>query len=180
MSPETIFLISAAIFCPELSSVGGIAVRDTKLAPIDNYIRTSYFPLVKRAGHHVLYSLPDFDDLTSTTAHIDYSVISPGTLATRELHGIAVDEINTYLRGLWLQAATHIDEHGVDNLNVNKGYLVEHKSTWTHVTEDVNFNIMFGPMAVQPLCRREVVLYLDLQDVYFFPSGTSFNQFVLY
>lgn len=169
---------TAAAFCPEFSSVADVDVYDGKLTALDYYITSFYLPLIKRAGYHVFHSLPDFDNLMSTTAHIDYSVISTRTLVSRELHGIRVDDVNAYLRGLWLQASAHVDEHGADAKDdgLHKSYLAEHKSAWIQSTEDANFHILFGPLEVQALCKREVVLYVDIQDIHFYVDGTGFDK----
>lgn len=146
-----------------------------------HYLSNFYLPTLKRAGYHVLHSLPDFDNLTSTTAHIDYSVISKRTLSTDVLFGVSVEDINMYLRGLWLQAASYIDEHGFsfDGSAVSKHYLAELRTVWTDTVEDIHMHLYFGPMQVQPLCKREVVLYLDLQNIQVHVGG-GFSEYATY
>ena len=131
-----------------------------------HYITKQYFCIFRRAGLHVLHSLPDFDNQVCTTAYIDYSVIAKRRLSTYRLYGISVDEINTYLRSLWLQAVSY-DEHCAksDHLSVSKLFLAEHRTEWTSDLEDIHMHMYFGPLQVQALCKKEVILYIDLQDL---------------
>ena len=98
------------------------------------------------------------------------------------LYGVSVESINTYLKGLWLQAASHIDEHGTywtSNGKEEDGiahYLAEHRSVWTTQDgQDIHLHVHFGPLKVQALCKKEVVLYLDVQDAYYY-LGTGFIE----
>ncbi|KAH8110420.1 hypothetical protein DFH11DRAFT_1803752 [Phellopilus nigrolimitatus] len=172
--------MESAVFVPELSRIPGITsvtdersyyTNDRKLTALTYYLATFYLPTLKRAGHHVLYSLPDFDNLSSTSAHIDYSVISKRTLATDSLFGISVDDVNTFLRGLWLQAAAFIDEYGLKMDTVAKSFLAELRTPTTDGIDDMHMHLYFGPLQVQPLCKREVVLYLNIQDIHVYLNG---------
>ncbi|THH00496.1 hypothetical protein EW145_g7068 [Phellinidium pouzarii] len=172
--------MSSAIFVPEHSDVPEIAsipdergysTKESKLTGLTHYLTKFYLPTLKRAGHHVLYSLPDFDNLASTTAHTDYSVISKRTLSTDALFGVRVEEVNTFLRGLWLQAAAFIDEYGLSADTVSKSLLAELHTPLMNGPDDMNLHLHFGPLYVQPLCKREVVLYLDIQDIYVHMGG---------
>ena len=142
-----------------------------------HYLTKYYLPTVKRAGLHVFHSLPDFDNLTSTTAYIDYSVISTRALAVDTLFGVRVEDINNFLRGLWLQAATFIDECGVSGDTISKSFLAELRMPPIDDVDDMHLHLFFGPLHVQPLCKREVVLYLDIQDVHMHIGG--FGEYVI-
>ena len=139
-----------------------------------HYLTKFYLPTLKRAGHHVLYSLPDFDNLKVTGAHTDYSVINQRSLTTDTIYGIHTEEINTFLRGLWLQAAAHIDEYGLSEQTVTESFLAELRTVGT--VDDLHLHLQFGPLYVQPLCKREVILYVDVQDVLVHLGG--FHVFV--
>lgn len=170
------YLLTAAVFTEELSTLPTISsvtdqksfyTKERKLTALIHYFTKFYFPVLKGAGLHVLHSLPDFDNLTSTSAHIDYSIISKTRLSTNALHGINIDEVNAYLKTLWLQAASYIDEHGLQHGDVTKTYLAELKSTWSESGEEYDIHIAFGPLQVQAICRREVFLIVDCQEVTF-------------
>ncbi|THH09766.1 hypothetical protein EW145_g1793 [Phellinidium pouzarii] len=136
-----------AVFVPEHSDLPGITSADEL-----------YLPTLKRAGHHVLYSLPDFDTLASTTSHIDYSIINDSsTLTTDTLHGVNITDINNFLRGLWLQAAAFVDEHGLSIDTVSKTSLAELRTS-TEGIDGIHMHLCFGPIYIQPLCKREIIL----------------------
>ena len=167
---------AAATLVPQLSSFPQfIDINDEKDSYEDNrkvkhlthYITQYYLPIFKRGGFHVLYSLPDFDDLVSTTSHIDYSIISKRALSVEKLHGIEIEAINEHLRGSWLQSATHIDSHetATDNESMGKQLLAEHNTQWNNTVEDMHMRMYFGPLQIRALCTREVILFMDFQDL---------------
>ncbi|KAI5120808.1 hypothetical protein M0805_003206 [Coniferiporia weirii] len=170
--------MKSAVFEFDHSNLPGLPstdddARKRKLSALTHYLIGSYLPTIKSAGHHVLYSLPDFDKLESTSAHIDYSVINKRTLTTDTLFGVNIADINTFLRGLWLQAAAFIDEHGLSPDTISKTSLAELKTPADGI-DGVHMHLFFGPLHVQPLCRREVILYLDIQDMHVYLDG-DFN-----
>ena len=155
--------------------------HERKLLALTHYLGRHYLQLLKRAGLHVLHSLPDFDNLTITSPHVDYSVISKRTLSTDVLFGIRVEDINAYLRGLWLDAAGWIDEHGLDwtapsaHENLKYHYLAETRTSWADSLDDLHLHMIFGPLYVQALCKREVILFIDLLDLEVH-LGTGFSE----
>ncbi|TFY65090.1 hypothetical protein EVG20_g5713 [Dentipellis fragilis] len=169
---------ASASFCdylsdlPDLVTNKGSEFKSREVTALTHYLRQHYLSLLQRAGLHVLYSLPDFDNL-ARTPNIDYSIIANRALTTTDIFGISVADVNTFLRGLWLQAAAHIDEFGTgdDHAAFAAFYLAEHRSVWKEDGEDVHFHASFGPLQVQPLCKREVVLYMTIQDVHFYLGG---------
>ena len=176
--------ILGAVYVAELSSMAGITTavdekafvnRERKLNALLHYITKQYLVVFKRAGLHVLHSLPDFDNQINTTAHIDYSVIAKRRLSTYKIYGCTVDEINSYLRSLWLQAVSYHDHCGKEeNLSVSKFFLAEHTTQWEDSVEDLLMHMCFGPLQIQALCQREVILYIDLLDVdVFFGEGSA-------
>ncbi|KAH8114471.1 hypothetical protein DFH11DRAFT_220480 [Phellopilus nigrolimitatus] len=170
--------MNSAVFEPDLSELPdtttaadgrGLFAGERKLNALTHYLAKFYLQTLKRAGHHVLHSLPDFDNLSSTTAHIDYSVISQSTLSTDSLFGISINDINTFLRGLWLQAAAFIDEHGLSQDTITQSFLAELRVPAADALDDMNLHLYFGPLHIQPLCKREIVLYLNIQDIHVGP-----------
>ncbi|KAL5504464.1 hypothetical protein ACEPAH_7125 [Sanghuangporus vaninii] len=140
--------------------------KDHKVNALAYYLTKFYLPTIKRAGLHVFYSLPDFDNLTSTSSYIDYSVTSTRALATDTLFGVRIEDVNNFLRGLWLQAATFVDEYGLSAHNAEKSFLAELRMPPIDDVDDMHLHLFFGPLHVRPLCNREVVLYLDVQDIH--------------
>lgn len=172
----------AAEFCYEHSFIPGITtvvdektayMKERRLNSLTHYITKYYLPLLTRAGYHVLYSLPDFDLLGVTSSEIDYSVISKSTLSHHSLFNIKVSEINAYLRSQWLPQAAYIGEFGFDIKASTdfKGFLAEHCTAWASSEEEVQFHVKFRPLAVQALCKREVIVYFDIQDIFFHMGG---------
>ncbi|KAA1474431.1 hypothetical protein DENSPDRAFT_882795 [Dentipellis sp. KUC8613] len=167
--------LASATFCDYLSDLPDLVTKGSEfksreLTALTHYLRQHYLALLQRAGLHVLYSLPDFDNLARTSA-IDYSLAAHHAPSAGAIFGIAVADVNTFLRGLWLQAAAHIDEFGTDAAGAEAFYLAEHRSVWKEEGEEVLFHACFGPLQVQPLCKREVVLYMTVQDVHFYLGG---------
>ncbi|KLO12433.1 hypothetical protein SCHPADRAFT_420281 [Schizopora paradoxa] len=147
--------------------------KDQKLHALQHYLK-QYLHVFKCAGLHVLYSLPDYDNLSSTVATVDYSSISKHSLAVDKVFGIDITTINLYLRNLWLQSASYIDDHGSSHDHHEhrlNHYLAEHRTTWTDAAEDIHIHMYTGPLRVRAMCKREVILYLDMQDVLFHMGG---------
>ncbi|KLO12543.1 hypothetical protein SCHPADRAFT_410840 [Schizopora paradoxa] len=175
--------MSTAQFVLEHSHIPGVTdaineksylTKDQKLHALQYYLKL-YLHVFKCAGLHVLYSLPDYDNLLSTIATVDYSSISQRSLAVDKVFGIDITAINLYLRKLWLESAAYIDDHGCSHDHHEhrfKHYLAEHRTTWNDSTEDYHIHMKFGPLRVRAMCKREVVLYLDLQDILFHAGGT--------
>ncbi|KAF8884777.1 hypothetical protein BD779DRAFT_1442896 [Infundibulicybe gibba] len=125
-----------------------------------------YLDYLHHAGHHVLFSLPDFDD-DRLDMIIDYSLESHvnRTLDTEihEVFGVSVEEINRSLSSKWLKAIMD----AADGADRNSICLAEYRSTWTTIGErsDVQFHIKFGAPRVRVLCEREAVLYFKIDEL---------------
>ncbi|KAF8884776.1 hypothetical protein BD779DRAFT_1739314 [Infundibulicybe gibba] len=125
-----------------------------------------YFDYLHHAGHHVLFSLPDFDD-DRLDIIIDYSLESHvGHTLDTEIHevfGVSVEEINRSLSSKWLKAIMD----AADGAKRSSICLAEYRSTWTAIGErsDVQFHIKFGAPRVRVLCEREAVLYFKIDEL---------------
>lgn len=171
-----------------LSKIPGVDTSDNKTdskveALKDYYV--DYFALLKKAGHHVLLSLPDFDDLDSTSASIDYSVIYQTDTASEftYIFDMSVEGINNYLKSLWLQAVSLIDKSPeiLDNHDRSKEYLLSrYKDSYKPYGENIDLTFTFGPLKVAALCKIEAIIYINIGAVdYEFSSRNKSKQYVL-
>jgi hypothetical protein len=164
---------SAASFLREFSSFSngnnlGSEVVDRHHKSIVNYLLKYYLPLLRKAGFHCIYSLPDFDSL-SRTHLIDYSATSEVEIDTHEIFGINIDAINKFMTGRWLEGAAYVDEleEGHDHSLSGKFALAEHRG----VRDDIHFHVFFGPPQIRALCSNEVIFYINVQDLQFYVDG---------
>lgn len=125
-----------------------------------------YLDYLHHAGHHVLFSLPDFDD-DRLDMIIDYSLESHvnHTLEAEihEVFGVSVEDINRNLSSKWLKSIMDAAD-GADRKSV---CLAEYRSTWTTIGErsGIQFHIKFGAPRVRVLCEREAVLYFKIDEL---------------
>ncbi|KAF7366869.1 hypothetical protein MSAN_00945600 [Mycena sanguinolenta] len=142
-----------------------------------------YLTFLQKAGHHVRYDLPDFDD-NNHRLDINYSLVTRA-LETEELcarvtvHGISEPRINEFLRDTWLdvvsKAKGFCGQPPTDKLS---SCLSEIRSTWVG-HHDHHFSIRFGPPRVRALCNHEVVLYFKGSKIHFYDSP-DFNRYVVF
>ena len=64
-----------------------------------------YLRFLSKAGHHTLFSLPDFDD-NDSSLRIDFSDVATRSVPVNDIHGISVIKINTFLSTAWMDAAS--------------------------------------------------------------------------
>ncbi|KAF8881368.1 hypothetical protein BD779DRAFT_1546677 [Infundibulicybe gibba] len=132
---------------------------------IQFYMR-KYLDYLYHTSHHILFSLPDFDD-DRLDMIIDYSLESHinRTLDTEihEVFGVSVEEINRSLSSQWLKAIMDV----ADGADRNSICLAEYSSTWTTIGKrsDIQFHIKFGAPRVRVLCKCEAVLYFRIEEL---------------
>ncbi|KDQ49725.1 hypothetical protein JAAARDRAFT_142971 [Jaapia argillacea MUCL 33604] len=132
----------------------------------------SYLDYLHHAGHHVLFSLPDFDD-NRLDILIDYSLmphhIRNVDLDILEVWGVSIEKINEHLSARWLEAYLEADalESGEGNASRDAICLSEYRSTWTALGDhsEIQFHIKFGAPRVHAICKREVVLYFKIDEL---------------
>ncbi|KAF9010257.1 hypothetical protein BDQ17DRAFT_1421498 [Cyathus striatus] len=102
-----------------------------------NFYLKKYLEYLRHAGHHVLFSLPDFDD-DRMDVLIDYSLeshtIRNVETEIEEVFGVSVEEINRYLSSKWLKSIMDAAEGG----DRKSTCLAEYRSTWTSVADHSN------------------------------------------
>jgi hypothetical protein len=181
-SPLSCLLIAnrpAAEFVNERSEFGhghNLKSRDIdrKQRMIVKYLRAEYLPLLKRGGFHFIHNVPDFDIL-SRSHHIDWSVVTEANVETLSVFGINIEAINSFLRYRWLEAAKCVD--GLDDDHDHGRFgdfaLAEHRGA----CDGFYFHAFFGPPQVRPLCSKEVVFIMDVQNLHIYAEGV-FKGFV--
>ncbi|EIN11424.1 hypothetical protein PUNSTDRAFT_141793 [Punctularia strigosozonata HHB-11173 SS5] len=147
------------------------AISSATKAALSLYLK-KYLDLLRHSGHHVLYSLPDFDD-DQRKLTIDYALISAVNLiheTETEVHGVSLGRINNYLAHVWGKAAMlACGRHGLpdDLLSV---CLAEFKSTWIDLHTDAHFHVKFGAPKVKAICAREVLVTFVIDEILFYGS----------
>lgn len=136
---------------------------------------TKYLEFLRQAGHHVLFSLPDFDDNREdviTDFSLDSHQIRNVAVEVDEVFGVSIDNINKYLSSKWLKAMLDIN----DGANRSATCLAEYRSSWTGLGDhtDLQFHVKFGAPRVKALCKREVILYFHVDEVFVY-NGHDFT-----
>ncbi|TFK37966.1 hypothetical protein BDQ12DRAFT_132552 [Crucibulum laeve] len=135
-----------------------------------------YLSFLHIAGHHVLFSLPDFDD-DRLDVVIDYSLethrIRNLDVEQNEIYGVSLDEINRSLSSKWLKAIMDAADGG-DRSSI---CLAEYRSNWTNVGHhsDVQFHVKFGAPTLKALCKREAILYFKVDELLVY-DGHDFTK----
>ncbi|CCL98532.1 uncharacterized protein FIBRA_00531 [Fibroporia radiculosa] len=139
-----------------------------------SHYMSHYLSFLQQAGNHVLFSIPDFDD-NRYRLNIDYSLIGSTTLEAREVHGINVDKINSYLASVWLKSALLLSNQSGVTEDWKSIILAEYRSLWSlHGDVDSHFHARLGAPEVIAICSREVILCFLLEEVLFYESD-DFN-----
>ncbi|KDQ52587.1 hypothetical protein JAAARDRAFT_702442 [Jaapia argillacea MUCL 33604] len=147
------------------------------------YYSTKYLEFLHQAGHHVLFSLPDFDD-NRLALKIDYSLDSHNVRNAEsevsEVWGISIAEINESLASKWLKAAILAEdmERGLIEMDHKAICLAEYRSIWVEKAgesaSDVQFHIKCGAPKVKALCNKEVFLCFKI-DEFLLYDGEDFT-----
>lgn len=133
------------------------------------YLR-AYLDFLRRAGHHTIYSLPDFDN-DGLSRRIDYSEVATNVYSdVTVVHGIDLGEINKYVSNAWLRACwIAVSEAQITNhADIS---IAEYKSDWSlSLGGGPQFHAKFGAPRIEALCEREVVLYFCVDEILFSPD----------
>ncbi|EKM54057.1 uncharacterized protein PHACADRAFT_145658 [Phanerochaete carnosa HHB-10118-sp] len=135
---------------------------------LESYLQT-YLAFLQSAGHHVLFSLPNFSDLEEEL-QIDYSEVVDSPLHLQEVHGVVIADINRYLSTLWLKAAMLASGPEGQVLDRPGISLAEYRSTWISQRADIHFHLTFGAPEVVALCNDEVIVHYVIDEAYFYKS----------
>ncbi|KAI9068126.1 hypothetical protein FKP32DRAFT_1672524 [Trametes sanguinea] len=127
---------------------------------------TEYLNVLHEAGNDVLYLLPQFS--AEAKLAIDFTPrdqSSKDCKWQKSICGITVEECNSHLASLWLNAAMLL-RSGIVVKDADRRLC----SLAEFVMEDaeISYRIRFGPPHVHILCAREVVVYLNIDELEFF------------
>ncbi|EKM54028.1 uncharacterized protein PHACADRAFT_257609 [Phanerochaete carnosa HHB-10118-sp] len=139
---------------------------------LEIYLRT-YLQFLQAAGHHVLFSLPDFN-IENPNVLIDFSQAARVLLNISEVQGISIEQINRFLSTSWLKAAMLAGAQNglpVDRPAIS---LAEYRSTWVLRDENIHFHLKFGAPQVAALCNDEILLYFLVDEALFY-DGEDFQ-----
>lgn len=150
-------------------------ISDPKLEKqcLETYLQ-HYLRFLKLAGHHVLFSLPDFN-AESQSMLIDFSLAAETLPELHEIQGVAIEEINRFLSTSWLKAAMLASAQNGETHDRPAIALAEYRSTWVLHEEEVHFHLMFGPPKVAALCNEEVLVYFKVDEASFY-EGVDFDK----
>lgn len=128
---------------------------------------SAYLRSLRLGGHHVLFSLPEFDD-DEFRPPISFSRVakSQEQFLLREINGFSLAMINGYLSLLWYTCAFVIREReGRQAVTWDDTSLAEY---WTWVRSEAEAwycCLKFGAPEARILCSREVILLFKLSEV---------------
>ncbi len=128
-----------------------------------------YFDLLHVAGHHVLFSLPQFDQ-GGIPMIIDYSLMGTSQFWVGEINGITIEQINTYMTSIWLKSAMLAQDGTKAGVDWRTRCLAEFSSSSYGGGSYGRFKMKFGPPRVEILCAREVIVYFNIEELDFFKS----------
>ncbi|OBZ69011.1 hypothetical protein A0H81_11374 [Grifola frondosa] len=140
---------------------------------------SKYLEFLQTAGHHVLFSLPEFDD-DRGRLYIDHSLMRTGPLEPGNIKGVAAIDINRYYSSVWLKSAMIVYKSGGKGANWHATCLAEWNSLYS-IHEFAYFHLKLAAPRIEILCEREVIMYFRLSEVSFFAtedfSGTPEQQY---
>lgn len=145
--------------------------------PVVEYYLKHYLRFLLAAGHHVLYSLPDFHDEEHLLL-IDFSWDAQMAPDLQEVHGISIDHVNTYLADAWQKAVMLSNEHRGQPPDRPAISLAEYRSTWTISSlnaQSLHFHLLLNAPQVAALCNDEVVIYFSVDEANFYEDD-DFDQ----
>jgi hypothetical protein len=130
----------------------------------------AYLVYLQAARRHVLYSLPDYGDISQRIS-IDFSEASNTTLKLQEIRGVSVNDINAQLSASWAKAHAPAKE-GVSGEADTILSLSEYRSTSNSQTNDdgMHFQIKYGAPSVEGLCDDEALMYLNIEEASFYKT----------
>lgn len=138
---------------------------------------SDYLEFLHSAGHHVLFSLPQFDQ-RATPLSIDFSLMNIAQLWVGDIHGITVEQINTYMSSVWLKSAM-LAHGGATRTSTDwrSRCLAEFDTLSYGGGAYGKFRVKLGPPRVDILCSREVIVYFNIDELEFFKTD-DFSEWV--
>lgn len=122
-----------------------------------------YLHLLQKAGHHVLFRLPQFDDL-GIQPTFDYSVAVKDFTDVDEIYSISITTINDYLSWAWLKAAMQAEAEYVESGESSGTSLLEYHGKHGRYA---GLQLKFSAPRVRALCSQEVVMYFSIEELVF-------------
>ncbi|GJJ16021.1 hypothetical protein Clacol_010300 [Clathrus columnatus] len=154
-----------------------VDITDAKNA-LSFYLK-GYLDFLRQAGHHVYFSLPDFDD-DGHQVQVEFSLL-PHFIRNieheiTEIFGVSLDSINETLSARWLKNIMEAEDEDVSTHNKESICLAEYRSTWTTIGDrkDIQFWIKFGAPKVKILCKKEAILSFTVEELLVF-DGNDFT-----
>jgi len=143
----------------------------------------AYLKHLVKSGHHVIYSLPDFDD-DNQKREIDFSTATVATYDhVTKAFGVELTQVTKYVEDAWLKAAWLAHEHKHDSktqveFSVRNAIAVaKWERSWR---SSAPFDIEFGAPTIHFLCDHEAVLTLSLENAVFYSTDGRYAFSVLY
>ena len=135
---------------------------------LESYL-LSYLQLLQSAGHHVLYTLPNFSDV-GQHPRFNFSQITRTLPDLHAVHDIPIERINSYLSASWMKAvrlARAQNSQPTDRAAVS---MAEFRSPKGLPNGSLHFQLKFGAPQVNALCNDEVIIEFILDEVLFYAN----------
>lgn len=152
----------------------GLKVAEAHLPYLEAYLKH-----LTKAGHHVLYSLPDFDD-DGLERKIEFSAAAGATYDHfTKVSGIELELVSKHVERVWLEAAWLAHEQkfeGKDEIDfpLRNIAVAKWERKWR---KNLPFDIEFGAPTVRLLCEREAILTFSLENIVYY-AGDKEKEYV--
>lgn len=134
-----------------------------------------YLHFLENTRHNVYYSLPTFGLGEHNSLLIDFSSLVKSLPEVPEVHGVPTAYISKTLTRTWLKTAMLASgNQDLQPSEYGAVSLAEYRSIWSIHDGGLRFHVRFNPPEIRPLCRDEVVLFLVVNEVSFYPTD-DFN-----
>ena len=150
---------------PQLYSISP-SVEDADREAVFFHLR-GYLRLLQKAGHHILFCLPEFND-AGLRYTVDFSSAVETFVGVTTVFDIPTQKINDFLSASWLNAVILSGTSGIPSSTGAGLALAQYLSTWSSRDFGIHFSISFSAPTVKALCAQEVLVTFNIQSVSFY------------
>ena len=163
--------------CSELSSISDVSSEARRISIKSDdadqqalsFYLLSYLQFLSNAGHHIIFSLPDFDD-DDLQIDLDFSSASKAGITVEEISEVSIEKINTYLTAAFFKAAMFQKDAEQKGVTDVKGSLSEIRSS----SADFHCHVKFGAPRIKALCDQEVIVHFVIEELLVY-DGADFS-----
>jgi hypothetical protein len=136
----------------------------------------AYLDHFRHAGHHILSSLPDFDD-DRHKREINFTAALQRVYGYQftGMHGVELHKIVSYIQGLWLSSVLDSPSTFGNKIDFEKqeaSVLAMYESAWSTsaTASGLHFRVLFNVPKIEPICGSEALFYVNVDEIIFSES----------